>query len=756
MDARTQATVRTVFNTLINWVSSLPVTATTTWLQGGLLMVRKTLFNQSAHISAVQTVNSEEVVKGRIDVLDPEGDGWKVEVVGKPGQGGVVLESTTQTDGRGKTTYKYTPGPDYSGSDRFVVKVSPTEGTRNILQPFGALNARYYTVEVGSSAVSEHAMGATAQDTLNTNLNMRNAGATVTVKKTGLFAPRYAATVTLSAASAARSFEWMDARGRRGSVSAEKMLTQEWAGFTEKAAENGVKPLLMFKYVDNGVDNVVFVDVAKVTKNTDGSFQFSGQLSPVVSAQNGRVERSDFTGQNYEKAYQTFLSSPGLKDCKTGSVCTTVTKVGTLGATTSSPSAFVADGGRDYPSTVKDASAVQVYPGQMGPGTTSVNQGNGSAVYGNTGNAGGGAQLTAMTPWGGNGSFVTATNLTQDAGEAYNGIYLYTINSAGSAGTTPTWGATPLQLHNNGWDAAVNVMTTYTQILTDDEGNPLPQVFAGTVGSVATTSYAVSGSISAANTTPATFVGVSGAVPGPFGLIPDLNSLTVNSVTSGTINIGDYVVGGPASNTMITGAGEDVFGGLAVYTLSVTQDALYSGAMTSGQGGTQLQIPVSDLPSGVDPSSLVGLLVTGGAPNTPVAEGTAIIGYTGTSGATALYTVNAFSLVGTSPLTVVGGGPGTTQLTLDVPNSVNPATLIGQAVAGVGIAANTVITGYVADSAATPGHYTYTVNNAIFSPTTSITVTTPNLYQTHTGLVVGLSDGAVEYWNGKGCTQTTG
>jgi hypothetical protein len=1070
IDALIQSHVRTVFNQLINWVATLPVNDFTTWMQGGLLMVRKSLFNQTASVNSVQTYNTSKLVKGKIDVLDPEGDAYTVELVEKPTQGIVELAATSQTDGRGNTKYTYTPGQGYSGSDQFVVKISPAGGGGiNVFHPFGALDTRYYTVKVGSGAVSDTALGATAKDTLDTTLFLGNAGATVSVEKKGLLFPSYSATVTLSAASAARAFDWQDTNGRKGSVPVGKMLTENWDVYGKRAAENGVKPLLMFKFRDAGADNVVFVDVDKVTKNADGSFQFTGHLSPEVADLNGRVDRSDFTGISYEKAYQNFLSASGLKDCKSGAVCKTVGKVGTLGFTTLSPSAFVQGGGHDYPQTKtppKDASATQTYPGAMGPGTTDVNQGNGSANNGNT--SSNTALLSAMTPWGNNGSFITATNLAT-GDDANNGVFLYTINAptGGGGSSAPTWG-TGIELAGSGWNSQVNTMTTYTQTVTDDSGNPIPLTFAGTVlppdytvtGSVLPAGpyspsgvigfqnyYGLNGSAGAAGTTPASF---SGFISG--------TTLTVSGITSGTINPGDAIVGGPASGTQI-GPAISGTGGVGTYSISPSQNwPDQVGSMTSASAGTNLQLFLSEFPTGLDPSTLVGGSVSGNG----VAENTTITGYTGTAGsgfdATAAYTVSAAGLAvqqnltivadgynewgeptgpvsyalggtlsatgtanyfqgfidgttlsvtdvplgsinigdtivsgsyyptttqiqaagtgsggvgtyvitpsqdwpptisdqmvsgqfgstlqlmlppGTNPrqligasvdgavdgavaqgttitavnrytgsaetgysatftvntsnlaagafsvtainqlqldtsnlpgvdpaslvgaavsgtgiaagttitsysgtdpstdvatytisigavnqnaiqtfsvsalsnqisldladgvapddllgATVVGDGIapgtfitaysgnsggsavytlsntnalvsatgsyavtfGTPTLTLTVPNGVNPGSLIGQAITGTGVAGGTVITGFVADSASPTGTYTFTVNNNITAPTTDVTITTPTLYQTHTGLVVGLADGSVQYWNGLGCSQTT-
>ena len=68
-------------------------------------------------------------------MIDPEGDGWKVELVSDPSNGIVVLGSTSQANRIGSTQYTYTPDEGYTGDDEFVVKVTSTGSGFNILHP---------------------------------------------------------------------------------------------------------------------------------------------------------------------------------------------------------------------------------------------------------------------------------------------------------------------------------------------------------------------------------------------------------------------------------------------------------------------------------------------------------------------------------------------------------------------------------------------------------------------------------------------
>lgn len=561
VNAQMDAAVVRVFSGLMNWISTLPVNPVTNWLEGGLLLVRKNLFNQSASVNAFQNVNNSQQVTGKIDVVDPEGEGWTLEVVGNPSHGTVILGVTSQANGIGSTNYTFTPGPGYAGDDSFVVKVTPTERVFNITDPFGLMESRYYTVALGDAAASGNACASClAKDALDATLFLGNAGATVTVEKQGVLIPRYAATVTLSEHAANQAFAWMDTRGRTGFVSVDQMVVEGWSAFEDKASQNAVKPLLAFSYTDQGVSKAVFIDVSGVTKNDDGTYEFTGQLMDDVTAQEGRVDAWDYLGIDYKTAYQNFIDSSGLANCQSGAVCTTVTTAGILAATTLSPSAYVSAGGHDYELlTPGDASAIQTSPGSIGP----------DVAAGNTGEVD--TYLTATIPWGNNGSFITATNMGQSS-TSNNGVYLYNANAP--AGSQPTWA--PAELIGNGWDAAVMAMTSWDQIVTDSNGDPIPATFTGNV--------------------------------------------------SGNI------------------------------------------------------------------------------------------------------------------------------LNLALPNTFNPAVLVGQPITGSSIMADTVITGFVSASG---GNVSYTVNTWDSEGTGTITVTAPNVPTLQPGLVVVLSDGAVEYWNGGGCSQTS-
>jgi hypothetical protein len=427
----------------------------------------------------------------------------------------------------------------------------------------------------------------------------------------------------------------MDARGRQGSVSLDEMLSTHWSGFTAQAALNGVKPLLAFSYAEQGsADKTVFVDVSKVAKNSDGTYSLFGQLMADAPAQEGRVDAWDYLGINYKSSYERFLNASGLKDCKSGAVCSSVSAVGILAATTFSVASAGEAGYHDYPlptdATPSASATTQLSPGQLGWGTldTTTSNGHTDSIPGGFGNGGATnvTELTALIQYSSGGSFLTATNLNSTYPGANNGVNLYAATTP--TGQAPTWASPAVILQG----------TTNTQA--SSFTSPVVAMLEYSVPQYA--QITGTGYISNGNT-PATF---NGSISG--------TTLTVNSMTSGTIETGTYVVGsvngGPQNNTQVTGFGPETTGGIGTYTITPSQTwpaaSGSSGTMNSGVSGTALSIT---LPEGVTPSSLVGKTVTG----PDVAAGTTISSYTSTVGGVSTFAVNNYSLTGISDLTII-------------------------------------------------------------------------------------------------------
>ena len=109
-----------------NWLAGLPANNVTTFLEGAMLMVRRTFFNQAPNVSPIQqTTTSEGLILGSLGAVDPDADPLTYRVVGTPQWGAV--EVTEDGD------YLYTPGPDYAGSDSFTVNVATAQRGFNIL-----------------------------------------------------------------------------------------------------------------------------------------------------------------------------------------------------------------------------------------------------------------------------------------------------------------------------------------------------------------------------------------------------------------------------------------------------------------------------------------------------------------------------------------------------------------------------------------------------------------------------------------------
>jgi len=134
------AAVTNWFDSSANWLSGLPPNPVTEFLEGALLLVRRSLFNQVPTTDPVQIktlVNGQ--IEGTLGAIDPEGDTLSYVLTGIPQQGTVQVSP----DG----TYVYTPGSDYPGFDRFTVAIN--DGGFNILDPFGSWRPAEAVARVG-------------------------------------------------------------------------------------------------------------------------------------------------------------------------------------------------------------------------------------------------------------------------------------------------------------------------------------------------------------------------------------------------------------------------------------------------------------------------------------------------------------------------------------------------------------------------------------------------------------------------------
>jgi len=116
------------FDSTANWLSELPSSPITEFLQGALLLIRRTLFNQGPVAKPLQTSGPvNEQIVGSVDAIDLEGDEIIYTVTQAPEHGTVTIGS----DG----TYTYTPDPDFEGPDAFTVSVDDTGWHIDLLNP---------------------------------------------------------------------------------------------------------------------------------------------------------------------------------------------------------------------------------------------------------------------------------------------------------------------------------------------------------------------------------------------------------------------------------------------------------------------------------------------------------------------------------------------------------------------------------------------------------------------------------------------
>ena len=98
-------------------------------IEGVVLLVRRTFFNQAPSVSPVQlTGQSEGPITGSIGASDPEGDRIVYSLTGDARYGNVAIDSAGG--------YTYTPGPDFTGIDTFTVAATDPGFHINLLDLF--------------------------------------------------------------------------------------------------------------------------------------------------------------------------------------------------------------------------------------------------------------------------------------------------------------------------------------------------------------------------------------------------------------------------------------------------------------------------------------------------------------------------------------------------------------------------------------------------------------------------------------------
>ncbi len=139
-----------VLDAAAKWLSGLPATPVTEFLQGSLLLVRRNFFDQPPTVNPLQlTGQVDGPITGTIGAVDPEKEAITYSVVNAPAEGTV----TVNPDG----TYTYTPGMEFDGSDAFVIQADDNakgRRTGNVLEPRRATGTTaLVTVKQGAKPV---------------------------------------------------------------------------------------------------------------------------------------------------------------------------------------------------------------------------------------------------------------------------------------------------------------------------------------------------------------------------------------------------------------------------------------------------------------------------------------------------------------------------------------------------------------------------------------------------------------------------
>lgn len=295
----------TFFNRLANSLNDLPVNDVTNYLEGALLMVRKTLFNYGPQVApSTPYTSGDGTVRGRIGGFDAEGDALTYRVIAGPTLGSVTIGA----DGG----YVYTPGAGYDGVDSFAVEVAATRPSLslNLLTPFANDDVRVVEVQVGAPLPAEpfDGSGQSQQARNDIALYLPNAAGHITVRKSPL-GNLFTATVTLAEATPDDQVMWMDSTGDLGQLSLERAL-QLWPEFQAKAIHSGGSMDLGVTFTaEDDTSQALLLSNVSMSQDAAGQYVLTGQLTPDTEVRPDAVDRWDVVGLGLKSEYEDFRTT---------------------------------------------------------------------------------------------------------------------------------------------------------------------------------------------------------------------------------------------------------------------------------------------------------------------------------------------------------------------------------------------------------------------------------------------------------------
>ncbi len=291
--------MRQAFNALHQRLIELPAGPLSSVLEGALLMVRRSFFNQAPRVtpSPQTTSDGDGTIGGRIGAFDLEGDALTYTVTGDPQRGTVVVDA----DG----VYTYTPNAEYDGADSFTVTITPEKRSLNILD-LASDGSREVTIQIGNPTV---------YDNPDVAVKLSDTSGHITVTKSGF--NQFTGTVTLTNVTADSTAMWIDTSGRLGRITLAALTNNYWE-FKTRAAESGATVDITLAYTaTDGTRNALLLNDVEMAVDPGGHYVFTGRLAPAPEIETTAVDVWDVVGKAYKPMYdnlrRTYNLQPGVK-----------------------------------------------------------------------------------------------------------------------------------------------------------------------------------------------------------------------------------------------------------------------------------------------------------------------------------------------------------------------------------------------------------------------------------------------------------